>query len=103
MAMNEDSVVSSLNELRRMANDRAKREAESRARTDAEHNGRGSRRETRAWPADERNGNGYGDPSIQVQPDAYPPTLHQWQQSGQGGYGQGPTGYGHTAQPTTAW
>lgn len=51
MAMNEDSVVSSLNELRRMANERARREAEARAKAEAERRAwedrnRAPRRET---------------------------------------------------------
>jgi hypothetical protein len=48
MAMNEDSVVSSLNELRRMASDRARRETASRARVEDQrgHAHRGSIRAT---------------------------------------------------------
>jgi hypothetical protein len=87
MAMNEDSVVSSLNELRRMANERSRREAEARARLEAER---------RAW--DDRNRSGrhgethsrqpggdpktqtmtYGFPEATIQVEGYSP-LGQWQ------------------------
>jgi hypothetical protein len=84
MAMNEDSVVSSLNELRRMANDRARRETEARARVEDrggwDERGQGGRRRTT---------------EIQGGPDGHSPTLMgghgagQAPQLGYGGYGYG--------------
>jgi hypothetical protein len=91
MAMNEDSVVSSLNELRRMANDRARRETEARARVE-DHGGwdqRGGRRRTT-----EIQGGGAGHaPTLMGGHDAAPAP-----QGGGYGYGYG-YGYNHTAQP----
>lgn len=92
MAMNEDSVVSSLNELRRMAHDRARRETEARARVDERGNwdqqsGHGGRRRTTeiqglaaGQAATLMGGHGVADAP----------------QAGYGGYGYG---YNHTAQP----
>ena len=73
MAMNEDSVVSSLNELRRMANERARREAEQRARSEAERRafedrGRAGRRsESRARVAEARS-----DPRTRTLTEGFP-------------------------------
>ena len=81
MAMNEDSVVSSLNELRRMANDRARREAADRAKIDAERRawddgrGRGGSRQTRA-----RQTTGYGnghDMPVPMQTEPYGQAQYQ--------------------------
>jgi hypothetical protein len=94
MAMNEDSVVSSLNELRRMAHDRARRETEARARVDERgnwdhHGGHGGRRRTT---------------EIQGPAAGQAATLmggHGVADAPQAGYGYGGYGYGynHTAQP----
>jgi hypothetical protein len=109
MAMNEDSVVSSLNELRRMANERSRREAETRRveaeRQSAAHSARrsaASARNTRTLTE------GYLEPKIHV--DGYPENgggQYEQQQPGNapagsyGGYGAGngyaPAGYGGTA------
>ena len=90
MAMNEDSVVASLNELRRMANDRARRETEAR----------GSVEERGGW--DQRGGRRR---TTEIQgPAGHAPTLlggHDAGAAPQGGFGYGGYGYGynHTAQP----
>jgi hypothetical protein len=89
MAMNEDSVVSSLNELRRMANERSRREAEARARLEAERrawedrNRSGRHGETRSRPADARqdpktNTMTYGFPEATIQVEGYG-AVGQWQ------------------------
>jgi hypothetical protein len=91
MAMNEDSVVSSLNELRRMANDRARRETEARARVE-DHGG---------W---DQRGHGRRPRTTEVQGGAagHNPTLlggHEAVgQAPQGGFGYG-YGYNQSAQP----
>lgn len=104
MAMNEDSVVSSLNELRRMANDRAKRETEARARVEDrssgswDQRGHGRRSDGRIRATEIRGAaGGYQDA-------AHAPTLMGGHEAGaapQGGfgYGYGNYGYNHTAQP----
>jgi hypothetical protein len=99
MAMNEDSVVSSLNELRRMANERSRREAEARARLEAERRAWEDRNrtnrhgETRSRPAEGRQDAkthtmtyGFPEATIQVegygsvgQPHQAPQTIGQWQ------------------------
>lgn len=65
MAMNEDSVVSSLNELRRMANDRARRETETRSRADDrsgwDQRGNGRRADGRARTTEIRGSAGQPD------------------------------------------
>jgi hypothetical protein len=103
MAMNEDSVVSSLNELRKMANDRARRETEARARVDSDRTSQqhsyGSRRG--GIRATEIRNPGYQDVSLPVQGHA--PTLMgglaaqpaAGPNAGYGGYGYG---YGQTGQ-----
>jgi hypothetical protein len=99
MAMNEDSVVSSLNELRRMANDRARRETEARARVEDrsgwDQRGHGRRSDGRIRATEIRgNAGGYQDGA------APNPTLmggHEAVQAPQGGYGYG-YGYNHPAQ-----
>jgi hypothetical protein len=90
MAMNEDSVVSSLNELRRMANDRARRETEARARVEDrggwDQRGHGARRRTT---------------EVQGGPAGHNPTLlggHEMAGQPQAGYGYG-YGYNQSAQP----
>jgi hypothetical protein len=103
MAMNEDSVVSSLNELRRMANDRARRETEARARVEDhsawDQRGHGRRSDGRIRATEMRgSAGGYQDQGAA----GHSPTLmggHQaLGQAPQGGYGYG-YGYNHTAQP----
>ena len=89
--MNEDSVVSSLNELRRMANERSRREGEARARLEAERrawedrNRAGRHGETRSRPADGRpEGKAaphtmtYGFPEATIQVEGNGP-IGQWQ------------------------
>jgi hypothetical protein len=104
MAMNEDSVVSSLNELRRMANDRARRETEARARVEErsgwDQRGHGGRRSDGRIRATEIHGAAAGYPDAA----GHAPTLMgghavagRWQPEGQAT--QGGYGYGHTAQP----
>jgi len=101
MAMNEDSVVSSLNELRRMANDRARRETEARARVEEksgwDQRSHGRRSDGRIRATEIRgNAGGYQD-AAQA---AHSPTLmggHDVAQAAQGGYGYG-YGYNHAAQ-----
>src|SRR5947207_1190970 len=89
MAMNEDSVVSSLNELRRMANERSRREAEARARLEAERrawedrNRSGRHGETRSRPAEGRGDAKthtmtYGFPEATIHVEGYGP-VGQWQ------------------------
>src|SRR3954469_24805614 len=85
MAMNEDSVVASLNELRRMANDRQRRETEARGRVEDrggwDQRGQGGRRRTT---------------EIQGGVDGHNPTLmggHNAGQAPQLGYGGGYGGY----------
>src|SRR5690242_21149007 len=99
MAMNEDSVVSSLNELRRMANERSRREAEARARLEAERRAWEDRNrtnrhgETRSRPAEGRQDAKthtmtYGFPEATIQVEGYGSvggsqpnhqTIGQWQ------------------------
>jgi hypothetical protein len=89
MAMNEDSVVSSLNELRRMANERSRREAEARSRLEAERrawedrNRAGRHGETRSRPVDARQDAKthtmtYGFPEATIQVEGYG-AMGQWQ------------------------
>jgi hypothetical protein len=93
MAMNEDSVVSSLNELRRMANERSRREAEARARLEAERRAWEDRNrtnrhgETRSRGAEARQDAKthtmtYGFPEATIQVEGYGQvgqTIGQWQ------------------------
>ena len=89
--MNEDSVVSSLNELRRMANERSRREGEARARLEAERrawedrNRSGRHGETRSRSADGRSDPkaapqtmAYGFPEATIHVDGNGP-MGQWQ------------------------
>jgi hypothetical protein len=94
MAMNEDSVVASLNELRRMANDRARRETEARGRVDDrggwdQQRGPGGRRRTTEIKGEV----GGHNPTLLGGHDAGPAP-----QAGYGGYGYGGYGYGQGAQ-----
>jgi hypothetical protein len=99
MAMNEDSVVSSLNELRRMANDRARRETEARARVEEgsgwDQRGHGRRSDGRIRATEIRGSAAGYQAAAQV---AHSPTLvggHDVAQAPQAGYGYG---YGYPAQ-----
>lgn len=91
--MNEDSVVSSLNELRRMANERSRREGEARARLEAERrawedrNRSGRHGETRSRAAEGRpdpkaapHTMTYGFPEATIQVEGHDP-VGQWQPS----------------------
>lgn len=100
MAMNEDSVVSSLNELRRMANDRARREAETRSRQEAER--RGSRRgDIRPREARRSAANGGGFPGQIAPTVAYgAETAQQWQQPA---VAASNAGYSQPAAAQSAW
>ena len=98
MAMNEDSVVSSLNELRRMANERARRESEQRARAEAERRafedrGRASRRsESRSRVVETRN-DPRSDPRTRTLTEGFPEaakataegfsSMVRWEQNGE--------------------
>src|SRR5439155_5811290 len=80
MAMNEDSVVASLNELRRMANDRARRETEARARVESERGtwdqrGHGGRRSDGRMRATEIRGTAGGRHEAGLPPGAHTNTL----------------------------
>jgi septal ring factor EnvC (AmiA/AmiB activator) len=81
MAMNEDSVVSSLNELRRMANERSRREAE--ARREAERQAGHGRRS-----AAPRNTLTQGYPEAKIHVDGgYPQNGQEPAGTPQGSYG----------------
>jgi hypothetical protein len=86
MAMNEDSVVSSLNELRRMANDRARRETEARARVE----------DRGAW--DQRGGRRR---TSEIQGPGHAPTLMGGHDAGPAAQGAQGYGYGYGYNPTS--
>jgi hypothetical protein len=113
MAMNEDSVVSSLNELRRMASDRARRETESRARVEErpgwDQRGHGRRPEGRLRATEIRGSSGGYQDAVAPDPRhtmtgghavaAQQPWHGEAQPQAGYGYGNGNYGYNHAAQP----
>jgi hypothetical protein len=112
MAVSEDSVVASLNELRQMANDRARRETEARSRVDdrggwAQPRGysgrRGPEAHLRVSEVRPMEGNGHENAAFSAAA-GHSPTLmgghavaESQPQPGYGGYGYG-YGYSHPVQ-----